>query len=81
MPPHAVLATATICLTGCAGGSDAPPSTCPPVVTYSADKQQQVSDVLFYHRRVHRHPSPLLRHGCPVLGLRLGVSELQTVQC
>ena len=44
-PPRAALAAATIFLTGCAtGGSDAPPSACPPVVAYSPAEQARVAE-------------------------------------
>ena len=43
--PRVALAVATIFLTGCAGvTSDVPPSTCPPVVTYSQAEQARVAE-------------------------------------
>lgn len=44
-PPPAVLAAATIFLTGCAGvTSDTPPSACPPVVAYGQAEQARVAE-------------------------------------
>ena len=44
-PPRVALAAATIFLSGCAGvTSDAPPSACPPVVTYSQAEQARVAE-------------------------------------